>query len=102
FPKIVDVQIHIDPLDEGIKESMLAKLPERSVIEQDLASAWQGIAESGKISQIKLHYLDRLIEIDLVLPAELCNSGHQGEIEKLQESTASLDYIGKVNIYYQN
>ena len=102
FPKIVDVQIHIDPLDDGIKESVLARLPERSTIEQDLSSVWQGIAESERVSQIKLHYLDRLIEIDLVLPAELCNSKHHREIEKLKESTGSLDYIGKVNIYYQN
>ncbi|HKJ51760.1 MAG TPA: cation diffusion facilitator family transporter [Gammaproteobacteria bacterium] len=102
FPKIIDVQIHIDPLDDGIKESVLAKLPERSAIEQDLASAWQGIAESEQVSQIKLHYLDRLIEIDLVLPAELCNSSHQSQIDKLKRSTGSLDYIGKVNIYYQS
>jgi len=102
FPKIVDVQIHIDPLDDGIKESVLAKLPERSAIEQDLARVWQGIAESEKVSQIKLHYLDRLIEIDLVLPAGLCNREHQSAIEKLQSITGSLDYVGKVNIYYQD
>jgi cation diffusion facilitator family transporter len=102
FPKIVDVQIHIDPLDDGIKESVLAKLPERSAIEQDLDRIWQGTAESEQISQVKLHYLDRLIEIDLVLPAGLCNSRHREAIEKLRNSTASLDYIGKVNIYYRN
>lgn len=102
FPKIVDVQIHIDPLDDGIKESVLAKLPERNAIEQDLARVWRGIAESEQVSQIKLHYLDRLIEIDLVLPGGLCNSEHQAAIEKLQNSTGSLDYIGKVNIYYRN
>ncbi|MCP4331668.1 MAG: cation transporter, partial [Gammaproteobacteria bacterium] len=36
FPKSIDVQIHIDPLDDTIKESVLAKLPERSTIERDL------------------------------------------------------------------
>ncbi|MDH3450449.1 MAG: cation diffusion facilitator family transporter, partial [Gammaproteobacteria bacterium] len=30
FPKIIDVQIHIDPLDDAIKDSVLAKLPERN------------------------------------------------------------------------
>ena len=100
FPKIIDVQIHIDPLDDAIKDSVLAKLPERSSIEQDLEKAWSGIDESEQIIQIKLHYLDKLIEIDLVLPASMCTPEHQFAINRLQDSTASLDYVGKVNIYY--
>ena len=59
FPKIIDVQIHIDPLDDAIKESALARLPERSVIEADLQQAWAGIEASAQIDQIKLHYLDK-------------------------------------------
>ena len=101
FPKIIDVQIHIDPLDDGIKESVLAKLPERRDIEEDLERVWEGIAESEAIVQVKLHYLDRLIEIDLVLPAELCSAEHREAVELLRERSASLDYIGKVNVYYQ-
>ena len=100
FPKIIDVQIHIDPLDDGIKESVLAKLPERSEIERDLEAAWTGIAEREAVSQVKLHYLDRLIEVDLVLPAEMCSAEHRAAIDRLRECSASLDYIGKVNVYY--
>jgi len=37
FPKIIDVQIHIDPLDDAIKESVLARLPQRSVA---VSSKW--------------------------------------------------------------
>jgi len=77
-------------------------LPERSTIERDLAQAWSGSAESARISQIKLHYLDRLIEIDLVLPAELCTGEHRAAVEKLRSSAGSLGYVGKVNIYYQS
>ena len=100
FPKIIDVQIHIDPLDDAIKDSVLAKLPERNTIEQDLQRVWSGIDESEQILKIKLHYLDRLIEIDLVFPASMCTPEHVAAIDRLQQSTASLDYIGKVNIYY--
>ncbi len=100
FPKIIDVQIHIDPLDDAIKESVLARLPERSVIEVDLQQAWDGIDERSQINQIKLHYLDKLIEIDLVLPAEMCSHEHQAAVGKLQQSASILDYVGKVNIYY--
>ena len=96
------MQIHIDPLDDGIKESVLARLPERSTIELDLQNAWRDIDAGARVSQIKLHYLDRLIEIDLVLPASLSGHEHRPEIDALRESASSLDYIGKVNIYYQN
>lgn len=102
FAQIVDVQIHIDPLDDAIKESVLARLPERSTIELDLQNAWREIDASAEISQIKLHYLDRLIEIDLVLPSALCGSQHEAAIDALRGSTSALDYVGKVNIYYQN
>ena len=101
FPKIIDVQIHIDPLDDAIKESTLARLPERSVIEDDLQRAWEGIDERNSIDQIKLHYLDLLIEIDLVLPADMGSSEHQAAIDRLQQSAGNLDYVGKVNIYYR-
>jgi hypothetical protein len=50
--------------------------------------------------QTKLHYLDQLIEIDLVLPASMCTPGHAAGIGKLKAGASGLDYIGKVNVYY--
>ena len=100
FPQIVDVQIHIDPLDDDVMESVLARLPDRAVIEADLEQAWQAISERDQIERIKLHYLDRLIELDLVLPASMCNPRQAGAIGALRTAASNLDYIGKVNIYY--
>jgi cation diffusion facilitator family transporter len=100
FPNISDVQIHIDPLDDAIKESVLARLPERQSIEQDLQQAWAGIAESAEVIQTKLHYLDQLIEIDLELPASMCTPAHAPGVRRLREGARGLAYIGKVNIYY--
>ena len=100
FPKIIDVQIHIDPLDDKIRESVLARLPERQTIEQDLAQAWEGISESKQIQQTKLHYLDKLIEIDLVLPASMCTPRHEAGIARLKQGASDLDYVGTVNIYF--
>jgi cation diffusion facilitator family transporter len=100
FPKIIDVQIHIDPLDDSIRESMLAGLPERQLIEQDLQQAWTGISESEEIVQTKLHYLDQLIEVDLVFPASMCTPKYAPGIDKLKAGASELDYIGKVNVYY--
>ena len=100
FPKIIDVQIHIDPLDDAVKDSVLAKLPERDTIEKDLQNAWDKLPVHTQIIQTKLHYLDKLIEIDLVLPVSMCTPEHAASIDKLQDAAASLDYVGKVNIYY--
>ena len=102
FPKIIDVQIHIDPLDDKIRESVLARLPERQTIEQDLVQAWEDIAESEQILQTKLHYLDTFIEIDLVLPASMCTPQHEAGIERLKQGASGLDYVGTVNIYFVN
>ena len=102
FPSIIDVQIHIDPLDDKIRESVLAGLPDRAQIEQDLAQAWDGIDEGLQIQQTKLHYLDKLIEIDLVLPVSRSTSEHAGGVESLRKAASNLDYVGKVNIYFSN
>ncbi len=101
FPRIIDVQIHIDPLDDAIKASMLARLPHRSIIEQDLQRAWAGVSERERVVQTRLHYLGKLVEIDLVLPASMCIPSHAAGIARLQDKAAELDYIGNVNVYYQ-
>ena len=100
FPKIIDVQIHIDPLDDAVKESVLARLPERTQIEQDLNQAWADIDAREQVIQTRLHYLDRLIEIDLVLPASMCTPADRSVIDRLRQGANSLDYVGTVRIYY--
>ena len=50
--------------------------------------------------QTKLHYLDQLIEVDLVLTASMCSPEHAGGIGRLKAGASGLDYIGKVNVYY--
>jgi cation diffusion facilitator family transporter len=100
FPQVIDLQVHIDPLNDDVKESILAKLPGRSQIEKDLQNSWQDIELHQQISQIKLHYLDSLIEIDIVVPVSFCLTKHRPFINELQQRALSLDYIGKANIYY--
>ena len=100
FPKIIDVQIHIDPLDDNVRESVLARLPDRQSIEQDLEKAWEGVSESGHLVQTKLHYLDTLIEVDLILPVAMSAPEHSAGIARLKTGAGQLDYIGKVNVYY--
>ena len=100
FPEIIDVQIHIDPLDDKIRESVLARMPERQQIEQDLAQVWSSIDGSELVLQTRLHYLDERIGIDLVLPAQMHSPAHQAAIERLRQGASGLDYVGEVNIYF--
>ena len=102
FSQIIDVQIHIDPLDDTVRESVLAGLPDRAEIENDLEQAWQAIPQRDRIEQVKLHYLDRLIEIDLFLPVDMCNPDDATNVDELRETALGLDYIGKVNVYYSD
>ncbi len=62
--------------------------------------AWGDIDSKELIQQIRLHYLDRLIEIDLVLPARLSTHEQQPTIEQLRSGASELAYVGKVNIYF--
>lgn len=100
FPEIIDVQIHIDPLDDEVRESVLARLPERQQIEQDLAQVWDNIDGSDLVLQTRLHYLEERIGIDLVLPAHMHNPAHQAAIERLRQGAGSLEYVGEVRIYF--
>jgi len=100
FPKIIDVQIHIDPLDDKVRESVLARLPERQRIEHDLAEVWKSIDASDLILQTRLHYLEERIDIDLVLPETMHDPAHQAAIERLRQGASGLDYVDKVKIYY--
>ena len=102
FPQIIDLQAHIDPLNDKIKESVLEKLPGRGRIEKDLQQQWQDIPLRSQVVQIKLHYLDALIDVDIVVPASLCAAQHRSGIIALQQTALSLDYIGKVDIYYRD
>ena len=100
FPQIADVQIHIDPLDDDVQEAVLAGLPERDAIEADLAQAWDEVPERDQVRQVKLHYLEHKIEIDLVLPVSMSLAGAASALEHLRDGASSLDYVGKVNIYF--
>lgn len=100
FPRIIDIQIHIDPLDDKIRDSVLARLPERQQIEQELAQVWRSIDGSELVLQTRLHYLAEHIGIDLVLPEKMHTPAYQAAIERLRQGARGLDYVGEVNIYF--
>ena len=99
FPKIIDVSIHIDPLTESGHDSV-SGLPGREQILKMLRLAWAQFPCGELIEQINLHYLERQIEIDLVLPESLCTAQFHSEIESMITSMQEMEHVGKVNLYF--
>jgi len=99
FAKIADVSIHVDPLTESGHESV-SGLPGREQILELLTLACTQYSCGEAIEQINLHYLERQIEIDIVLPESLCAEGHRGELEAMIASALEIEPIGKVNLYF--
>jgi cation diffusion facilitator family transporter len=99
FPQIIDVGIHVDPLTE-FSHHWVTDLPSRQEILDRLASQWSSIDCSDKIQDIRLHYLNSQIEIDLILPLELADSHFQLQIDELVEQASKVSFVGPVNIYF--
>jgi hypothetical protein len=100
FPQIIDVGIHVDPLTE-FGHHWVSDLPSREEILDRLNRQWSSINCSDKIQEIRLHYLNRQVEIDLVLPVKLASSRFQSQIDELVEQASKVDFVGQVNIYFE-
>ncbi len=99
FPQIIDVGIHVDPLTE-FGHHWVTDLPSRQEILDRLTSQWSSIDCSDKIQEIRLHYLNSRVEIDLILPLELAVSRFQLQVDELVEQASKVDFVGQVNIYF--
>jgi cation diffusion facilitator family transporter len=99
FPQIIDVGIHVDPLTE-FGHHWVADLPSRQEILDRLTNQWSSIDCNDKIQDIRLHYLNSQVEIDLVLPLELAGSHFQLQVDELVEQSSKVEFVGQVNIYF--
>ncbi len=62
-----DVTIHIDPENDE-DASLNHHLPLRTELLKDLSGSWSHISATVDIEEIKLHYLDGKVEVELLLP----------------------------------
>ena len=99
FSEIIDVTVHIDPVDESGHDDIL-KLPTRSELLFSLYSAWESIDGSDKIKNIHLHYLEQQVEIDIILPLENIDNTLERLASQLHNKASDIPHIGKINIYY--
>ncbi len=99
FPRIIDVGIHVDPLTE-VGHDWVTDLPSRHEILDQLIRQWARVECSARIKKIQLHYLNNLVEIDLILPLTLANSNYQQKIDELIAEAAKIKYVGQINVYF--
>jgi len=103
FDEIIDVTVHIDPEDDELTENSCKHLPLRSEVLLQLNTHWKNIPETQQLLHTTLHYLDGHINIELVLPLNIIQSGKNANELSQQIETASkqLSCIGSVVILYK-
>ena len=99
FDQISDITVHIDPVAE-VDHDEIQQLPSRAEVLFNLYSVWETIDDSDQIKNIYMHYLTDQIEIDVILPLDYGCDGRHSLTQQLRERALTLDYVGKVNIYY--
>jgi len=103
FEEIQDVTVHIDPEDDERGDNSCRHLPLRDAVLSNLKNLWRDIAETRQIEDLTLHYLDGKINIELVLPLSLIQSGTEAESLKnrISEASKKLNCIGSVEVLYK-
>jgi len=100
FDDVVDVLVHIDPEDDEFKDPDKASIS-REQVQQYLD---QYLAEKiHTVDDFRIHYLDGLIEVEVVLPHALFNEAEQVEWVKKQcvMIEKDIDLIAKVYVFFK-
>lgn len=103
FEEINDVTVHIDPEDDEHADNSCKHLPLRHEVMSELEKHWVDIPETRQLIHTTLHYLDGSINIELVLPLTIIQSGGDAELLKhqLEQTSKQLSYIGYVEVLYK-
>lgn len=101
IPLISDVIVHIDPEDDETHAPNL-HLPSRQQLLPELQQAWQHLPGFNKIKNIRLHYLDGKIFIDVYLPLEILDTMKNAETIKqdYQQALAGNKYPLQAMVYF--
>jgi len=103
FDEVNDITVHIDPEDDELTDNSCKHLPLRADVLKLLEAHWRDIPETRELLHTTLHYLDGAINIELVLPLKIIESGQSAAQIKQQVKDASkkLACIGTVDILYK-
>ncbi|WP_349432391.1 cation diffusion facilitator family transporter [Methylomarinum sp. Ch1-1] len=100
FDDIVDVLVHVDPEDDEFKkvnEPLLTRKEIQTHLEHYLGEFWPYIDE------FRVHYLDGLLELEVMLPPMLFSQ--QQQVEKIKQRCALLekkvDKVAKIYVFFK-
>ncbi|MFP6809000.1 MAG: cation diffusion facilitator family transporter [Pseudomonadales bacterium] len=114
FHEIGDITVHIDAEDDTDAKSddtSMDLLPLRNDVRSALSISWSGLLEEKEIENMTLHYLNRVINVELFLTStpiiELNASDNEklkeelrGELtKKLKEATSHLRWLGDISLW---
>ena len=99
--EVSDVLVHIDPENDA-EEATSVGLPLREQVVSDLNRAWQDEAVSSQIRDMRLHYLDGHIDVEILLPLSVIRDIKDGaEIRQtLIARSRQLEYLGNVSVCF--
>ena len=97
---VQDVTIHIDPEDDE-EAPLNSHLPLRSELLAQLEPQWSDIPAASQIKEIKLHYLDGQVVVEILLPLP---EGDVSEAKKIQTEFAELattnDQLSNIKVIF--
>lgn len=97
FDQVTDVTVHTDPEDDHVAEPC-SHLPLRNVALRSLKETWNGLKMTPAISQVKLHYLDGQIEVDVYVESQ-SNLVTAESIQAFRSKTLDRGDIREVQIF---
>jgi cation diffusion facilitator family transporter len=100
FDDVVDVLVHIDPEDDEFKGQNIKPLSRKQVqgyLEKYLADFMHSVDE------FRIHYLDGLVEVEVVLPYGMFNQKEQidGLKKQCMLIEKEIDMIAKVYVFFK-
>lgn len=105
--EISDVMVHIDPEDDADFDIQL-RLPLRKKLLSKLEQAWSQVEVSQEITAINLHYLNKKIEVELILPVLLLECPSKTILEQKQQIAGqfklvadSLDEVESIKLLFR-
>lgn len=101
--EVIDVMVHIDPEDDELVP-FTEKLPLRKDLLKKIEQAWSGIEEAKQVDNIRMHYLQGKIQLELLLPLAILHNAQPAAEKELEDrftkALQEINEISAVSLYY--